>query len=63
MTQRQKIILDGLVNQWNDLLLEWNKDKSNVELKRKLDEADRRCKEYESSLGLNDDDYYNFIIK
>jgi len=63
MTQRQKFILDGLVNQWNDLYMIWVKDKTNTELKSKLDEANKLVEEYESSIGINDDAYYNLIIK
>jgi len=64
MTKKQKFILDGLVNQWNDILLQWvNTGKTDMTLKKKLDDASKVLDDYESQLGLNDDDYLNLIVK
>ena len=64
MTKKQKFILDGLVNQWNDILMEWvATGKTDMNLKKKLDVASKLCDDYELQLGINDDDYLNLIVK
>lgn len=64
LTKKQKFILDGLVNQWNDILMEWvETGKTDMNLKKKLDVASKLCDDYESQLGINDDDYLNLITK
>jgi hypothetical protein len=64
MTKKQKFILDGLVNQWNDILMEWvASGKTDMNLKKKLDVASKLCDDYEKEIGLTDDDYFNLMIK
>lgn len=63
MAKKQKCTFEQMVNKWNDILSHDLSDKTDMILQKKLDDLSKFLDDYESQLGINDDDYLNPIVK